>query len=112
MTQSSHPVGGHTPAPWTLSTLRTTSGMCHQIGPFPWREGHPNHACIYVDGQYHSDRMTDIQRELEANARLISAAPDLLAALQHIIDGALSLPRFAEQQARAAIAKATGEPKQ
>lgn len=42
----------------------------------------------------------------EANARLIAAAPELLAALQHILAGALSLPRFAQEEARAAISKA------
>lgn len=43
-----------------------------------------------------------------ADARLIAAAPELLAALEHILGGALSLPRFAEEEARAAIAKARG----
>jgi hypothetical protein len=38
-----------------------------------------------------------------------SVADDLLEALQHILGGALSLPRFAEAEARAAIAKALGE---
>jgi hypothetical protein len=38
-----------------------------------------------------------------------SHAPELLAALQHILDGSLSLPRFAEAEGRAAIAKATGQ---
>lgn len=47
--------------------------------------------------------------EFYANARLIAAAPDLLKALEHILKGALSLPRFSEEQARAAIAKATGK---
>lgn len=45
--------------------------------------------------------------DCERIARLIAAAPELLAALEHILGGALSLPRFAEQEARAAISKAT-----
>lgn len=45
----------------------------------------------------------------EADKALIAAAPDMLAALEHILAGALSLPRFAEDEARAAIAKATGK---
>ena len=44
-----------------------------------------------------------------ADTHLISAAPDMLAALEHILGGALSLPRFAEEQASAAVAKAKGE---
>lgn len=61
-----------------------------------------------------SDEMTD--SELEANARLIAAAPDLLAALQAAVD--LYTPTQMSgsewvypnwyKQGRAAIAKATG----
>ena len=48
-----------------------------------------------------------IEKEMEANARLISAAPDLLEALNAIIDGqmwSMSSDKFAA--AKAAIAKA------
>lgn len=44
----------------------------------------------------------------EANARLIAAAPDLLEALQDIIDNVPPLWECTER-AQAAIAKATGE---
>jgi hypothetical protein len=45
-----------------------------------------------------------------ANGRLIAAAPALYSALKHILDGSLSLPRFAEQEGRAALTLAsTGE---
>ncbi len=103
--RASVPSAAHTAGPWLLSTVRTSSGLCHKVGPFPWSEGRANHACIYVD---HPDGGA-IDQELEANARLISAAPDLLAALRHLLDGALSLPRFAEEEGRAAIAKALGQ---
>jgi hypothetical protein len=43
-----------------------------------------------------------------ANGRMIAAAPALYAALKHILDGALSLPRFAEEEARVALALAQG----
>lgn len=47
------------------------------------------------------------QQERRANARLIAAAPDLLAAMELIdLDG---LPEDVQMYARAAIAKATGE---
>jgi hypothetical protein len=45
----------------------------------------------------------------EADAHLCRAAPDMYAALEHILAGALSLPRFAEEEARAALAKARGD---
>ncbi len=68
----------HTPGPWLLETAPTSCGICHKIGPFPWRGGKQNHACIYVD---HPGTGAETQ-ELEANARLIAAAPDLLAAIK------------------------------
>lgn len=70
----------HTPGPWTFETVKTQSGICHKIGPFPWKNGKQNHACIYVD--YAS--AGPIERELRANARLIVAAPDLLEALEDL----------------------------
>lgn len=66
----------HTPGPWTMETVRTSAGVCFKVGPFPWKEGKLNHACIYAD--YPSSRE---HAECEANARLIAAAPDLLEAL-------------------------------
>jgi hypothetical protein len=54
--------------------------------------------------------------ENEANARLIAAAPDLLAACQEIIDGMVdgknstnkNVTMYAIQMVKSAIAKATG----
>ena len=40
--------------------------------------------------------------------RLESERDELLAALEHVIDGSLSLPRFAGEQARAAINRVKG----
>ena len=47
--------------------------------------------------------------ERKANARLISAAPDLLDALQHLMTAHGEQLDWAFQQAQDAIAKATGE---
>jgi len=102
----------HTPGPWTFETVQTQSGICHKIGPFPWKNGKHNHACIYVD--YAS--AGPIERELRANARLIVAAPDLLIALKLALDalahcaadkGYQSLQNNAAHAAHRAIAKAT-----
>ena len=53
-------------------------------------------------------------KEAEANARLIAAAPELLEALQNMLGLTEASDYMAlgeiEQQARAAIAKALGEP--
>ena len=51
-----------------------------------------------------------IEKEMEANARLIAAAPDLFAALDAIIDGrfwSMSDDKFGA--AKAALAKARGQ---
>jgi hypothetical protein len=48
----------------------------------------------------------DLIREI---AMLRAAKAELVEALEHILDGALSLPRFAEEQARTALANAKGE---
>jgi hypothetical protein len=47
--------------------------------------------------------------ELEADARLIAAAPELLAALKAMLDYANGHDKLAPHRARAAIAKAEGK---
>lgn len=76
-----HPEGeskdGWTPGPWRMETVRTSCGVCHKVGPWPhkWRAGETMSACIYDD--YPSPpEGTDT---MLANARLIAAAPDLVA---------------------------------
>lgn len=93
----------HTPGPWTIQTVRTSSGICHKVGPFPWKEGLMNHACIYADypGQGAAEA------ELLANANLIAAAPDLIEALRGVV--AVADRKTIEfDRARAAIARAEG----
>jgi hypothetical protein len=91
-------VGDHTPGPWKVredndGETRPSWAILQDVGPgpvAPWiaRVNHPD------------------------NARLIAAAPDLLAALERIEPG---LPTDTNEeydekmQARAAIAKAKGE---
>lgn len=97
----------HTPGPWTA-----TRGECEGKPESwfdvtaPWPECGPderqNIAMIYG------------RDPVEANARLIAAAPDLLAALKAITDPAYGNPGYPEEnkqieaQAEAAIAKAEG----
>ncbi|MFY4013984.1 hypothetical protein ACOTJS_19410 [Achromobacter xylosoxidans] len=101
----------HTPGPWTLETVRTASGFCHKVGPFPGRrEDHPpRHACLYAD---YPSESNPADQELLANARLIAAAPELLQALEGLL--AVSVDTTPEEllammAARDAIAKAKGE---
>ena len=59
------------------------------------------------------DRYTSEMAECHANARLIAATPDLLAALEQLLDDmgedGLSVCQDAKDQARAALSKAKGE---
>lgn len=102
----------HTPGPWPFQTVRTSCGICHKIGLFPWKKGKLNSACIYVDYPGNGPA----EHELLANAYLMAAAPDLLAALQELVArandsddaqyGTLSAS-FVRDVANTAIAKAT-----
>jgi hypothetical protein len=65
----------HTPGPWTLETVRTSVGVCHQIGALG-SSTKIKSACLYDD--CYSDQPRDLQ--LLADARLIAAAPELLEA--------------------------------
>lgn len=77
----------HTPGPWTVN-----GGDDVWIG---------NRTCVHIGD--------------EDDARLIAAAPDLLEVLKSLLDMDISYRRGpvvqeAVEKARAAIAKATGEP--
>ena len=96
----------HTPGPWS-------AGQFRDGGPFPGCDiGSPDGAnvaqvlfvppAVQVGG--------DIQKpEALANARLIAAAPDLLAALQYVLSAHGEQLHDAFDQARAAIAAAEGD---
>jgi hypothetical protein len=75
-----------TAGPWLFETVRTSSGVCHKIGPFPSRstfDDKPRHACLYSN--YPSDSNPN-DRELLANAQWIAAAnpSTITAMIDHI----------------------------
>lgn len=101
----------HTPGPWKFGSelMPEVFGDKFHISQ---QEGAP-----YTEN--YSDVATTISGELievqEANARLIAAAPDLLVALQDILNEFDNqVTNYGDQpcqsNARAAIAKALGEP--
>ena len=69
----------YTLGPWTMETVRTSCGVCFKVGPFPWKNGKLNHACIYAD--YPTPSSIEYKTAV-ANAKLIASAPELLEALQ------------------------------
>ena len=96
----------HTPGPWTVDytdyNLRIYSGDL---------------LIAEVNGSTEHIKVRGLDEETtEANARLIAAAPDLLATLEQVLARVETLNLFTErgeeakvvEQARAAIGKATG----
>ena len=81
--------------------------------PGPWEIGN-NMILKVINGSYFSiAEVNDWEDETVPNARLIAAAPELLAALQivwgkHAV-GALTLPSGDLERIEAVIAKAKGE---
>jgi len=98
----------HTPGPWHLKKVESDSG-------------HIVHLCP-VGGDNNYSLLTTVEHDEVifaavfegADARLIAAAPDLLAALQRLAK-AMSVPAYDAERpnalnlAQKAIAKATGE---
>ena len=97
-----------TPGPWMLRTTPTSAGLCHIVVAAGWKG-----AFIYGDGLRKGiDDSLPKAKRLAANARLITAAPDLLEALKALLERyALAIGNEGIEclNARAAIAKATGE---
>ena len=91
--------------------------MSKQHTPGPWAVKHHEDTdtySIYVAGQeWNSWTVAALgyAKEDEANARLIAAAPDLLEALQYMLEVCPSINQQGKEahlRAHAAIAKATG----
>lgn len=95
----------HTPGPWECKH-RAGSDEMYRTEIFSAKHGGIA-TCAWTPKNC-GNGVTATYRE--ANARLIAAAPDLLAALQFMLDSEVHgwdiLP--AQEQARVAIAKATG----
>lgn len=90
--------------------------MMHAFTQGPWFTHREGFSTVYVEARISGGMIQEVaacgpteagSEQQEANARLIAAAPDLLAALQEIADSCY--PSATCNKARAAIAKATGE---
>ena len=95
----------HTPGPWEFGPNHSSTGLAGQLVVRPAGE--------FPHGEWVADVGSMYDDHREANARLIAAAPDLLAALIAITttrcDGMDITPiNDAWDMATAAIAKATG----
>lgn len=103
----------HTPGPWvkhTPSNATQTALIAREL---------PNHrrsiVAVIPDHLQHGNAAVTDWFEMEANARLVAAAPELLEALRNLLaegefaDYPNTRQWHAVQAARAAITKATGE---
>ena len=108
------PRAGHSPGPWQVDPNRrgdVQTGDGREVCSVWSQEDHGN---THVVGSGGGRLVPD--EDSDANARLIAAAPELLAALEHITElfvdcaplGELTEREVAVVNARAAIAKATG----
>ena len=118
----------HTPGPWSAHINGSINGndpalghetdcseqgfvahtVCFGVGDVLLGEVSAYKFSVDDDGGYR--RVADFD-ENRANARLIAAAPELLAALQRLMGATIDMQDAIEagRQARAAIFKATGE---
>jgi hypothetical protein len=103
-----------------MSKLTSVERMCHTPGPWHWDsdpvKGDPFNRVRYrvvatgktITQCYYSSS----DEHAEADARLIAAAPELLASLREVlgwyIEGGHAVPRIYIERANAAIAKVEG----
>ena len=95
----------HTPGPWVFDLSKSWRphrvSLCHFVG-------NDDADIAHIGENFSSNRSP---AETIANARLIAAAPELLAALQAVADywAGGDVPADIDAAMRAAIAKATGK---
>lgn len=82
--------------------------------PGPWTVCPHAHRWVQTSDSRECIAEVLVRDQMSANARLIAAAPELLAALEEVLHGAIPHKRdflmtaYARNLVRAAIAKATG----
>ena len=96
----------HTPGPWVIGGSVISNGKIPVARVLHNGNGNPSRASDY---DREAPRWVD---GADANARLIAAAPDLLAALRELVTNNMGQPKGVTvpqlDNARTAIAKATG----
>ena len=98
----------HTPGPWIVCGYKNLTVNAGPEGRYSEQS-----TIVLMPGARHEREITSGTQlqEMQANARLIAAAPDLLAALQAVADywAGGDVPADIDAAMRAAIAKATGQ---
>lgn len=102
----------HTPGPWFFQAHNLYGSPVFEEGDEPWPFGYVSHN---VQGTIArpifalSPFMMDDASELLANAKMMAAAPDMLAALVELRDWYTEFTGLPAVAANAAIAKAEGK---
>lgn len=97
----------HTPGPWLVIPACLIDEESGYVSPASIEGADGNAVCVFADAEGSGTLL-----ENEADYPLIASAPDLLAALDFMVNVSRATPGFsamARQQAEAAIAKATGQ---
>lgn len=94
----------HTPGPWRVSPVSRPDLDDDPMGQYDVEPAVSQLSERYFNCEPESDELDDVHAENAANARLIAASPDLLAALRDILDGKGN-QRGVLERARAAILK-------
>lgn len=99
----------HTPGPWFCSEHRFKEYGDLDLCSHTVTAGREDDPCLHL-----ATIISDCVVESQANARLIAAAPELLDALEEVMDeisGRIELEAGTRFRVRAAIRKALGEEK-
>ena len=97
----------HTPGPWKIQKFEKPETVRFKVLAKKGRRW----ASVLTGNKKSTGDLLMSEPQAEANARLIAASPDLLEALQAVLNNCLDSQGLADahKQARAAIAKATGD---
>ena len=111
----------HAPGPWAEAQLAHGDWLIHQAGKKSKNGCKRHHVATVRRNDFSQENSADIPLPVEANARLIAAAPELLSACRDILsrfqdllgpegqrNGEIEGDAEAIKSARAAIAKAEG----
>ena len=117
----------HTPGPWTTNEWHDEDWNCYheEDGTSSHKQIHAASGRVVAFAAYHTHKLWGTHKEdeeMQANARLIAAAPELLEASMKVLEWfeaeddhskadfyqRMQMCRDAEEMIRTAIAKATG----
>ncbi len=89
----------HTPGPWTATPFLTPANDDDPQGVYIVQPVERTLGKRYFEAEAESDELEQVHAENQANAVLIAAAPELLAALKHCLHYAETPGDFSQDEA-------------